>query len=53
LIRQKVQHIAIAEMWTMKIVLRGPEPIYGSELGTPGECERYTTKEMVTHDVAR
>jgi hypothetical protein len=37
-------------MWTMKIV---PELIYGSELGTPGECERYTTKEMVTHDMAR
>ena len=53
MIRQKVQHIAIAEMWTMKIVLRGPELIYGSELGTPRECERYTTEEMLTHDMAR
>ena len=40
-------------MWAMKIVLRGSELIYGSELGTLGEGERYTTEEMVIHEMAR
>jgi len=32
----------------MKIVIRGSEMIYGSEIGTLGENERCTTEEMVT-----
>jgi hypothetical protein len=54
LVRQNVlQHSNCREnMGTMKIVTGESEAVYGRQLGTPAECERYRT-EMAINKIAR